>query len=106
MKPRRVQIKRAKGYRTPPNTRRVCRPSRYGNPFKIGDMVVMHHNGETVIRRSLDRNDAVNLYRFWAHEVLRHDPEFFEPLRGLNVGCYCRLTERCHGDVVLELANR
>ena len=27
-------------------------------------------------------------------------------LRGLNVACYCRTDEECHGDVILEVVNR
>lgn len=33
--PIRVQLSRAKGWRKPPNTVVVARPSRWGNPFKV-----------------------------------------------------------------------
>ena len=35
-KPRRVQLSRAKGWRMPPNTVKVDRTTKWGNPFKIG----------------------------------------------------------------------
>lgn len=37
MKPKRIQRKRTKGWRMPPNTIYVGRPSRWGNPWEIGD---------------------------------------------------------------------
>lgn len=37
----RVQLKRTKGWRMPPNTVKVCRPGLFGNPFTIdGDWIV------------------------------------------------------------------
>ena len=36
--PGRVQRKRTKGYRLPPNTKSVCRPGRFGNPIRIIDV--------------------------------------------------------------------
>lgn len=35
MNPIRVQLRRTKGWRMPPNTIRVCRPTKWGNPFKV-----------------------------------------------------------------------
>jgi hypothetical protein len=32
--------------------------------------------------------------------------EFFEPLRGRDLACWCPLDQPCHADVLLELANR
>lgn len=37
--------------------------------------------------------------------VLPERPDL-SPLRGSNVACFCALDELCHGDTVLELANR
>jgi hypothetical protein len=34
--PIRIQRKRTKGWRLPPNTICVCRPGKFGNPFRIG----------------------------------------------------------------------
>lgn len=35
MTPERVQLRRVAGWRMPPNTRSVARPSRWGNPFRV-----------------------------------------------------------------------
>lgn len=85
----------------PPNTRLVARPSRFGNPFKIGD------DGMT-------RSEAIASFRRWiAGELPDFEPErrkrlldSLHELRGKNLACYCRLEEECHADVLLELANR
>ena len=49
--PIRVQRKRTKGYRLPPNTKSVCRPGPFGNPFQISDVYELAEQraGETGI---------------------------------------------------------
>ena len=34
------------------------------------------------------------------------EDELSDELCGVNVACYCSEDEECHGDVVLEVANR
>jgi len=36
MAPVRIQLKRTKGWRMPPNTVKVTRPSKWGNPYRVG----------------------------------------------------------------------
>lgn len=36
--PVRVQLSRAKGWRMPPNTVKVARPCRWGNPWRVGGL--------------------------------------------------------------------
>lgn len=36
MTPLRIQLRRSKGWRMPPNTISVARPGRWGNPFRMG----------------------------------------------------------------------
>lgn len=31
--------------------------------------------------------------------------ELLAPLKGKDLGCWCKLTERCHADVLLKWAN-
>jgi hypothetical protein len=33
-------------------------------------------------------------------------PVYLGPLKGKNLACFCGLDEPCHGDVLLEIANR
>lgn len=67
----------------------IGRPSKWGNPFKLGD------DGT--------RDEVIEKYRAWLQtqpELLLALPE----LTGKVLGCWCA-PEKCHGDVLLELAN-
>ena len=95
MKPYRVQLSRRRGWRMPPNTTNVSRPTRYGNPHRIGlcpECGVEH-----------SREEAIAEFRALVSEMSASD---FEPLRGKNLACSCALDVSCHADVLLELANR
>lgn len=96
--PQRIQYRR---YTTlPPHTRLVARPSRFGNPFKIGE-------------NRMTRDEAIAMFRRWlAGEFPDFEPErrrrlheSLPMLRGRNLACYCKPREECHADVLLELAN-
>lgn len=94
--PKRIQRQRIKGWRMPPNTVYVGRPSRWGNPWRAGDVV----EGVTI-----DATAAVALFRCYAVDEnfgVRFD---IERLRGKNLACYCPLGQPCHADVLLEIAN-
>jgi hypothetical protein len=100
-RPRRIQLRRAKGWRKPPGAIVVARPSRWGNPFRLGAP-------HPVSGEPLTRAEMVRLYR--AHvgpggpgELSRED---LDELRGHDLACWCPLDEACHADVLLDLANR
>jgi hypothetical protein len=68
----------------------VGRPSKWGNPFVIG--------------RDGSRDDVIAKYRAW---IVRQ-PELLaalHELRGKDLVCWCA-PERCHAEVLVELANR
>lgn len=91
-KPIRVQLSRRKGWRMPPNTVKVDRSTRYGNSF------IMAHEGT--------RDLAIASFREQAEAQWEACPDFYEPLRGKNVGCWCGLDVDCHGDILLDVSNR
>lgn len=67
----------------------VGRPSKWGNPFKIGE------DGT--------REEVVERYRTWIQE----QPELMADLhtfKGRTLGCYCAPLP-CHADVLAELAD-
>ena len=88
--PFRVQLSRAKGWRKPPNCIVVARPSKWGNPLKVGDPGIR------------DRFAAVNAFR---NIIASRADEVRRELRGRNLACWCPLGEPCHADVLLSLAN-
>ncbi len=103
--PVRVQRQRVKGWRMPPNTVNVGRPSKWGNPFKVAPAFVC----ESISMPEITQESAVLLYREWIERALARWPSVgieLEELRGKNLACWCRLDEPCHADVLIELANR
>ena len=100
--PIRIQLSRKKGSRLPANTVSVARPSRWGNPFRVGD--IHHSTGE----RIADVATAVRLFEaHWfngSHEE-NMAPIVRDELRGKNLACWCKPGTPCHADVLLRVAN-
>lgn len=91
-KPYRVQLSRKAGWRMPPNTIKVTRPGKWGNPFKVD--------------AQNDATAAVRDFRLYVEGLLRNGTGYpLAELRGKNLACWCRLGEPCHADVLIELAN-
>lgn len=95
MKPQRITLSRKRGWRIPPNTVVVSRPTKWGNPFRV-------------IEGERDAKSAVELFR----GSLKHPihPHFYpdairRELRGKNLACWCKPGAPCHADVLLEIAN-
>ena len=105
--PKRIQRRRAKGWRMPTNAVYVGRPTKWGNPFVVGV------DGT--------RAECLHLYRALAMGFLciSKEREHVErqqrahrameaakrELRGKDLACFCPLSSPCHADVLLELAN-
>jgi hypothetical protein len=68
----------------------IGRPSKWGNPFKIGE--------------TYSREEAIRLHAEWLSTQKALLGQLDE-LRGKTLGCYCK-PEICHGDTLLRLANR
>ncbi len=111
MKLLRVQRKRTKGFKLPPNTVCVNRGTMWGNPFRVGDVIPTSlicildpkdYEAFIAIEKILTNEDAVYLFRkYMVYEL----SEFIHVLKGKNVACFCKLSDACHGDVLLEWAN-
>lgn len=108
--PRRIQRRRVKGWRMPPNTVSVTRPGRYGNKYYPGCGLGF---GSFVDGCAVDwplrtPEDMVRHFREFIKHMKQYQPEAYEayiaPLRGKNVACFCGLDKPCHGDVLLECA--
>jgi hypothetical protein len=100
--PRRVQLRRSKGWRMPPNTVKVDRSTRYGNPFRVGDPGIPDAQASiAMFRRALDDG---SLARSSADSPFRRE-HLRAALRGRNLACWCPLDAPCHADALLEIAN-
>jgi hypothetical protein len=97
MKPKRIQLRRTKGWRKPEEAIIVSRPSRYGNPHRVGFCPVcgVEHS----------RGEAVAEFRAMLDESLELRRKIQEDLRGKDLACWCKLSDACHADVLLSIAN-
>lgn len=105
-RPIRVQLSRKKGWRIPANTVVVSRPSKWGNPYRIGGFVPEYGTLQSTL-------DAVAAYRRYIESALCKETPSGSALRlemeinleGKNLACWCPIGSPCHADVLLELAN-
>lgn len=74
-------------HRREPHDVFIGRPSKWGNPFVLGE----HGNRQTVIRKYVG-------YLHSRPDLLLALPE----LRGKTLGCFCA-PKPCHGDVLADL---
>lgn len=68
----------------------IGRPSKWGNPFVIG--------------QDRDRHECLKKYAAWLNEqpqLLADLPE----LKGKALGCWCAPWNLCHGDILRRLAD-
>ena len=100
--PIRIQRQRTKGWKMPPNTVYVGRPTQWGNPYKAGDVIEVIGT-LNVERDRITAEDAVALFEArltrWSKGHIRAH------FRGKNLACFCRLDQPCHADVLLKIAN-
>jgi hypothetical protein len=133
MKPIRIQRKRTKGFRMPPNTIYVGRPSRWANAWKIGSNIYdpatnTFRKCETAadvvlaFRRCVDWDPAaksvlptfdengkragyLEVWGGYSDEIHVNQSSIKKYLRSKNLACWCALDQPCHADVLLEIAN-
>lgn len=136
MKPKRIQRKRAKGWRMPQGAIYVGRPTKWGNLFKVGQIVshlLTDHDWasggysgmgdyDSLKDRVIDITLSLQLFaiRSFYNPVWRFSIK--KELRGHDLVCWCDLCEKhehgkpidvycadcdpCHADILLELANQ
>lgn len=90
----------------PPDIIRVDRPSRWGNPYKIGAPLISDFDYDPPRpARPMLRGDVMSLYRRWLDSELIVDPDMLEPLRGKRLACWCSPLP-CHADILVEYLER
>ena len=98
-KPKRIKLQRSKGWRMPPNAKKVDRSTRWGNPYKVGET-------DPNTGHPMTAADSVEAFEGYATDRSYWDRAWLEPLRGKDLACWCRPGDVCHADVLLSLANR
>ena len=97
--PDRIQLKRSKGWRMPPDTRKVDRTTRWGNPFspaELGSIAAAVAQHAAWMRGEIEAPD---------HRTPPSVEAIRVALRGHNLACWCALDGPCHADLLLRLAN-
>jgi len=98
-KPVRITLRRTKGWTMPPNTVKVDRTTKWGNPYRTGG--TPHVSPSEAVR--LFREDILNPDQF-PFPILTIK-EIREELAGKNLACWCPPGASCHADFLLEIAN-
>lgn len=109
--PQRIQLRRSKGWRLPAGAVVVSRPTRWGNPYRVGVhgtaakcvaayRLVVFGPGSLIVTGGGRPGYGEQ------ERLLRHARAHIAELRGKDLACWCALDEPCHADVLLELANR
>lgn len=122
--PQRIQLRRIKGWRKPPDTVTVSRGTRWGNPYKVvhGVPVWFVSDGE-YHWDCADDFEAHELAVACYEAAVRRTPDLlvrgvpFVPrvvpsvvevvrhLRGKDLACWCAPRYACHADALLRMAN-
>jgi Domain of unknown function (DUF4326) len=92
--PSRIQRRRARGWRQPATALYVGRPTKWGNPYKVGPG---HHTTEEAV--ALYRRDLLSGGLSITVDDVRRE------LNGRDLICWCKAGAPCHADVLLAIAN-
>lgn len=115
---KRIQRKRSKGWKMPSRTFYVGRPGEFGNPFKLVDGTIFYYYVNRKIlspwiiydhsKSNYTQKDLIYFYEMWITGKLTDDiglppvPDI-SILKGLDLACWCKLSDSCHADVLLKL---
>lgn len=118
--PKRIQLRRTKGWRKPDGAIVVARPTKWGNPFTI-DSAIEHGWASTektaralaveAFHDCLTRGEESAWWSATAANYFVRLIDELDHLRGCDLACWCPLIDEfgqrvpCHADVLLKLAN-
>jgi len=120
----RIQRQRLPGWRMPAGAVYVGRPTKWGNPWRIGQLaecavrrdeiewlpngVLMAQGQHGIPLRNFDgpltADKMLSMYRAHILETIG-ERRIRDELRGKTLACWCRRDAPCHGDVLLAIAN-
>lgn len=121
---KRIQRRRTKGYRMPKSAMYVGRPTKWGNPFKdVGDMVYVYAGHRRKVLNpwvyfcmQTEKINAAFLFRkmLMNYNSLDVEPaikikfkymvDTLKDLDGKDLACFCKLSQECHADALIELS--
>jgi len=122
--PKRIQRKRTKGWKMPENAVYVGRPTKWENPIILnGDCIYININHRRKYCKPGafytvgDIDDVLHLYRllmnhtnfwnkdlqYWSDRMAKLD---LAELKGKDLACWCKLGDKCHADILMEIVNK
>lgn len=85
-----IRVVNKRTHKPTPNDVYIGRPSKWGNPFPIGN--------------KKDRELVIATYELWIkHGAGKHLLASLHELKGKNLVCWCA-PNACHGDILAKLA--
>lgn len=86
-------------------------------PFKLGNPYTHIKNKQTqALVITEDREEAINLYEPYFDTMIKVDKDFKDEFLKIvdachkfdeiYIGCYCKLNETCHSDIIIKKLNR
>ena len=120
---KRIQRKRTKDYSQPLGTIYVGRPTKWGNPFRVGsylngwgkafvavNTVEPEKIHELYKSKELDEKitlaNSLKWYELWLNNLIVNNKLDPKELKGANLSCWCSLDQPCHADILLKYANQ
>ena len=107
--PKRIQLRRTRGWRKPATALVVSRPSKWGNPYRIDDYRADYPAADERQLRAMAVSDFRGLLEGRWDGGYNPVPDYprnaVSQLRGYDLACWCPLDQPCHADVLLDLAN-
>ena len=113
--PKRIQLRRTKGWRKPEGCIVCTRPGPWGNPFTLTSALELGFASDGPHARKF----VVECFEDWLYKGTLSDWWFansaegwawmrghLDDLRDRDLGCYCPPGEPCHVDILLMAANR
>lgn len=98
-----IRHQQRRGQKLPPGVKSVARPSRWGNPYKLGNLMMFDRPGPQEPRPAT-LAEVISEYEKLARKKLLQNPEWLDPLRdATGIACYCPLDQPCHADVLIEI---
>lgn len=121
--PTRIQRSRRKGYRMPPNSKSICRPGAWGNPFRVVKNEENYYRVSVSAKNLFDKAVLTNILiesgpagfttKTAASEhaamlfgkLMDRMPQNY-PLSDFDgvkhIACFCALDQPCHGDEIIK----
>ncbi|WP_448953039.1 DUF4326 domain-containing protein [Labrys neptuniae] len=108
IRPTRIQLSRARGWRMPPHTVKVDRTTMWGNPYRAG-VDCDHQHAVDCHRYLITFGIPARTAPHTDRDIIAYATAVFvclPEITGKNLACWCAPDQPCHADNLLEIANR